>query len=149
MRPTMPEPDKTIDRADAAGRAPSQTLSPEIEAEIEAAMADLDQAAQAAEAEAAASPRAGGTGPNTGGRGGRKIRGPRVVQAGREHRTGKVVSVGPNDIFVEFGPKELGVVERMQFKDDELPAVGGDLELVISRYDSNESLYLCARPGTV
>ncbi len=142
MRPTMPEPEKTIDRADSAGGAPSQNLSPEIEAEIEAAMADIDQAAEAAEAEAAAKP-------NTGGKGGRKIRGPRVVHAGREHRTGKVVSVGPNDIFVEFGPKELGVVERMQFKDDELPTVGGDLELIVSRYDSNESLYICARPGTV
>ncbi len=45
------------------------------------------------------------------------LRGPRVVHAGREHRTGIVVSVGPSDLFVEFGPKELGVVDRNQWKE--------------------------------
>ena len=30
-----------------------------------------------------------------------KIRGPRVVESGREKRRGVVVSVGPEDIFVE------------------------------------------------
>lgn len=137
----MPESEKTIERADTVGGSSSQNLTPEIEAEIEAAMADIDQAAKAEE-EADAG-KAGG-----GGRG--KIRGPRVVQAGREHRTGKVVSVGPSDIFVEFGPKELGVVERVQFPDDaDLPKVGDDLPLIVNRFDSNESIYICSRPGSV
>ncbi len=78
-----------------------------------------------------------------------KLRGPRVVQAGREHRTGKIVSVGPSDIFVEFGPKELGVMERSQFKDDELPTPGDAMEVVITRYEAQESLYICIRPGSV
>lgn len=139
----MPESEKTIERADNVGGSSSQNLTPEIEAEIEAAMADIDQAAEAAEAEDAART-------NTSAKGGGKIRGPRVVQAGREHRTGKVVSVGPNDIFVEFGPKELGVVERVQFPDDaELPKVGDDLALIVNRFDSNESLFICSRPGSV
>ena len=139
----MPDSEKTIERADSVGGSSSQNLTPEIEAEIAAAMADIDQAAEAAEAADAAKP-------NTGGKGRGKIRGPRVVQAGREHRTGKVVSVGPNDIFVEFGPKELGVVERTQFPEEaDLPKVGDDLALVVNRFDSSESLFICSRPGTV
>ncbi len=77
------------------------------------------------------------------------VRGPRVVQSGREHRTGKVVSVGPQDIFIEFGPKELGVLPRLQFKDDELPAVGSELEVIVDKFSAEESLFICSRPGAV
>ncbi len=77
------------------------------------------------------------------------LRGPRVVSAGREHRTGKVVSVGPSDIFLEFGPKELGVAPRVQWPEDQLPVVGADLEVVIDRFEAAESLFVCSRPGTV
>jgi small subunit ribosomal protein S1 len=76
------------------------------------------------------------------------IRGPRVVQAGREIRPGVVVSVGPSDIFVEFGPKDLGVVPRDQFKEEELPTVGAQLEVVVTQRDP-DGLLICARPGTV
>lgn len=83
-----------------------------------------------------------------------KLRGPRVVQGGREHRSGAVVSVGPSDIFVEFGPKELGVVERLQFKDKEgnepnLPKVGDQLQVVVQRHEPGENLFICVLPGTV
>lgn len=81
--------------------------------------------------------------------GGPPIRGPRVVQSGREHRTGRVVSVGPEDIFLEFGPKELGVVTRIQFKDEELPKVGDAFEVVVDKYEKDENLYICSRPGQV
>jgi small subunit ribosomal protein S1 len=77
------------------------------------------------------------------------IRGPRVVQSGREYRTGKVVSVGPSDIFIEFGPKELGVCQRIQFKDDEVPAVGAEIEVVVERFSAEESLFICRKPGSV
>lgn len=77
------------------------------------------------------------------------IRGPRVVQSGREHRTGKVVSVGPTDIFIEFGPKELGVVQRAQFNDDEVPTVGAEIEVVVERFSAEESLFICRKPGSV
>jgi small subunit ribosomal protein S1 len=76
------------------------------------------------------------------------IRGPRVVQAGREMRPGTVVSVGPSDIFVEFGPKDLGVVGRDQFKEDEVPVVGQQIELVVQQRDP-DGLLICARPGSV
>lgn len=77
------------------------------------------------------------------------IRGPRVVQSGREHRAGKVVSVGPTDIFIEFGPKELGVLPRIQFKEEELPKAGDNLEVVIDKFEKDESLFICSRPGQV
>lgn len=77
------------------------------------------------------------------------IRGPRVVQAGREHRHGRVVSVGPDDIFIEFSPKELGVAKRSQWPDEELPKVNDDLEVVVDRHDANEQLFICSRPGAV
>ena len=106
-------------------------LDAQTNAEIEAAMSEM---AAASDAE---------------GKGGsKKIRGPRVVRGGREHRTGKVVSVGATDLFVEFGPKELGVVDVSQFKDAK-PNVGDDLEVAVQRYDSAESLYICALPGSV
>lgn len=78
-----------------------------------------------------------------------KVHGPRVVQAGREHRAGTVVSVGPTDIFIEFGPKELGVAPRLQWPDDQLPVVGTELEVVVDRYETAESIFICSRPGTV
>jgi small subunit ribosomal protein S1 len=106
-------------------------LDAQTEAEIEAAMADLD-AAGAAEA-----PKAPGS-----------IRGPREVRGGREHRTGSVVSVGTTDVFVEFGPKELGVVDIQQFKESK-PNPGDQLEVVVQRYDAGESLYICVLPGAV
>ncbi|MBC7834806.1 MAG: S1 RNA-binding domain-containing protein [Phycisphaerales bacterium] len=77
------------------------------------------------------------------------IRGPRVVQAGREHRTATVVSVGPSDVFLEFGPKELGVAPRLQWSDEELPKVGSQLEVVVERFEPGESLFVCSRPGVV
>jgi small subunit ribosomal protein S1 len=77
------------------------------------------------------------------------LKGPRVVQAGREYRTGTVVSVGPTDIFLEFGPKELGVLPRLQFQDDELPAAGSQLEVAIDRFETSENIFICSRPGAV
>jgi small subunit ribosomal protein S1 len=77
------------------------------------------------------------------------IRGPRVVQGGREHRTGTVVSVGPEDIFLEFGPKELGVVTRSQFTEETLPKVGESLQVVVQRVDADQNLSICVPPGAV
>ncbi len=132
-----------VEQASAANEAmaPKNTDAAELDAqtnaEIEAAMSEL--AGAGAAAATAGGESAGGAG---------KIRGPRVVRGGREHRTGKVVSVGATDLFVEFGPKELGVVDVTQFK-EEKPKVGDDLEVSVQRYDSAESLYICALPGAV
>ncbi len=107
-------------------------LDAETLAEIEAAMDDLTEAAGAQP-----------------GAGRKPIRGPREVRGGREHRTGTVVSVG-TDVFVEFGPKELGVVEMSQWKEaQDKPQVGEQLEVVVQRFEPTESLFICALPGAV
>jgi ribosomal protein S1 len=77
------------------------------------------------------------------------IRGPRVVEGGREYRTGTVISIGPEDVFIEFGPKELGVVSRTQYTEQDLPVVGEELKVVVERFNADESLLICARPGVV
>lgn len=77
------------------------------------------------------------------------LKGPRVVSAGREHRTGTVVSVGPTDLFIEFGPKELGVAAKTQWPDDQTPAVGSQVEVVIDKFEAGENLFVCSRPGSV
>jgi|GEM_PF-1027472 len=77
------------------------------------------------------------------------IRGPRIIQGGREHRKGLVVSVGPDDIFIEFGPKELGVAQRGQWPEEELPKAGDTVEVVVERFNPNEMLYICLRPGAI
>ncbi len=128
----VPEPVK-VRAAQESGVMKTTELDAQTNAEIEAAMSEMVDAGAA-----------DGGGHGVKGR----IRGPRVVRGGREHRTGKVVSVGVSDVFIEFGPKELGVVDVAQFK-EEKPKVGDDLEVAVERYDSAESLYICALPGAV
>jgi small subunit ribosomal protein S1 len=109
-------------------------ITAEMHAEIEAAMKELEEA-KAAEGPAKNKPQA--------------IRGPRVVTAGREHRRGKVVAVGPSDIFVEFGPKELGIVPRAQYPEDQIPAKDSEIEVVIDKFETSENIFICSRPGAV
>lgn len=134
----QPATETTTPHAHAAHAATVASSNPviteEMNAEIEAAMKDLEKVqAEAPKPKAAAAP----------------IRGPRVIQGGREHRPGKVVSVGPDDIFIEFGPKELGVVPRIQFSDEDLPKVGDTLEVIVNKFEASESLFICSRPGSV
>jgi small subunit ribosomal protein S1 len=114
-------------------------LTAEMNAEIDAAMRQMDAAPRHDPKPAAAS----------GPKGPAHIRGPRVVQAGREHRTGKVITVGPTDIFVEFGPKELGIVPRIQFPEDQLPVKDQELQVVVDKFEASEGIFLCSRPGAV
>lgn len=118
-------------------------LTAELNAEIDAAMAELDRETEAAAKNLDKARASSGSGRPA------HIRGPRLVQAGREHRTGQVVTVGPTDIFVEFGPKELGIVPRLQFKEEELPKAGDQLELVVDKFEASESIFICSRPGSV
>ncbi|MFG0304665.1 MAG: S1 RNA-binding domain-containing protein, partial [Phycisphaerales bacterium JB040] len=119
--------------AEKAGPETPAKLDDRTLAEIDAAMAELDAESGVG---APGQPRKAA------------VRGPRKVEGGREHRTGTVVSVGATDIFVEFGPKELGVVEASQYA-DALPKVGDAIEVVVQKYEASESIYICVRPGTV
>ncbi len=138
--PTAPAPIPTPAPAQTPPTAPAKPLiSDELEREIAEAMEELA-------AEQHAPQPAGQHGAATGRP---AIRGPRVVRAGREHRAGKVVSVGPTDIFVEFGPKELGVASRQGWPEAELPKPNDTLEVVVDRFDAGEGLFICSRPGAV
>ncbi|HEX8876563.1 MAG TPA: S1 RNA-binding domain-containing protein [Phycisphaerales bacterium] len=137
---THSDPNQSIT---TAGKPADGDLTAELNAEIDAAMAELDREADAAAKNLDKARVASGSGRPA------HIRGPRVVQAGREHRTGQVVSVGPTDIFVEFGPKELGIVPRLQFKEEEVPKTGDTVELVVDKFEASESLFICSRPGSV
>lgn len=134
-----PQPETT---AQASETMPTtEALSDELSKQIDAAM------------EASTPPAAGTQGGGTGKRPGQSgIRGPRVVGGqGRPNlREGKVVNVTESDIFLEFGPKELGIVSRDQWREGEnLPEAGQDLEVIIERFDKAESIYVCARPGAI
>ncbi|MBX3315555.1 MAG: S1 RNA-binding domain-containing protein [Phycisphaeraceae bacterium] len=117
-------------------------LSPEIQAELDAAMADLGVESDRPGAPKPTPRPMGGASPAP-------IRGPRVVSAGREHRSGKVVSVGPTDIFIEFGPKLIGLVERTQYVEAELPKVGDEIEVIVTRRDPKDGILICSKPGAV
>ena len=137
---------------DASGRAPvpntrdvlravtgeGASLDAELSAEIDALVADF-ASAEDNKAKTAIKPQQAAA-----------IRGPRLVQSGREYRTGTVVSVGPSDIFLDFGPKELGVIQRIEYKtEEELPKVGDKIEVVINRFEAAEQLFICSKPGAV
>ncbi|UYV12720.1 MAG: S1 RNA-binding domain-containing protein [Phycisphaera sp.] len=131
---------KPADDESAPGGMPTtQPLSDELSKQIDAAMEASTPADQA--------------GPGKGmGKGGKPggIRGPRVVGGQPSMRTGKVVNVTENDIFLEFGPKELGIVSRDQWREGEnLPETGQELEVIIERFDKAESIFVCARPGAI
>ncbi|MGP1346283.1 MAG: 30S ribosomal protein S1 [Phycisphaerales bacterium] len=126
----------------APERPSGNDLSAEVSAQADAAM---NAALDAQHAPKPAAPAPAGTDQDRP----KAIRGPRVVEGGREYRTGTVISIGPEDIFIEFGPKELGVISRQQFTDEELPAIGEQFQVAVERFNADESLYICARPGTV
>lgn len=130
-------------------RASEAQVDDQVQAELDAAMGELEAAGLTGPADDAPKPTPKSAPTEDGGKK-KAIRGPRVVQAGREHRKGIVASVGPNDVFLEFGPKELGVIERSNWKEDETaPAVGEEIEVIVLRYDKNENIFLCSRPGTI
>ncbi|TVS07914.1 MAG: S1 RNA-binding domain-containing protein [Phycisphaerales bacterium] len=142
--PSETDPNQAQPAEAQPGEAPPPTpakLSDELEAEIDDAMAAMEREGSLEAPKQQPAPAGGAAKP--------AIRGPRVVSGGREHRTGAVVSIGPTDIFVEFGPKELGVVEKSQFGDKPLPEKGDQVELVVNRFDPAESIFICTLPGQV
>ena len=65
----------------------------------------------------------------------------------RQFKTGTVVSIHNDDVFVEFGPKSQGVCPLTQF--DEPPQPGARLDFVVERYDQNEGILVLSRQGAV
>jgi small subunit ribosomal protein S1 len=103
-----------------------------LEAEIQAALGDMS-----VEDMLDFDDRGGG-----GGKGGRSGKG-----GDRETRTGTVVRVDREDVFVEFGPKSLGICPLSHFT--EKPRTGERLEFIVERFDRNEGVLLLSRTGAV
>ena len=74
-------------------------------------------------------------------------RGAAPKSGGRQMRTGRVVQVHGQDVFVEFGPKSQGVCPIAHF--EEPPALGESFDFVVERLDPFENMLILARPGQV
>ena len=76
-----------------------------------------------------------------------KPKSPEPAGSDKSVRRGKIVSVGKDDAFVDFGGKSQGIVSLTQFLDDALPVVGQEMEFNVDRYDSAEGLLILSRKG--
>lgn len=100
------------------------SLPPELEAELQEALGDasLDDIVKQ-----------GGTGAA-------------AVEAEPESRhQARVVSVHRDDVFVDFGQRNQGVVPLKQF--EQPPEVGALIDVIVSSFDADEGLYQLTRPG--
>ncbi len=120
VRPTGMEPPRTRIR-----------LSDEEEQEIEAALAELD--------ELAATP----AGPASGQAAVADV--VRPLEPG-QRRSGKVIAIHGDDIFVQLESKSEGVLPIDQFEDQERPVVGQTVNVVIDRYDPLGGLWMLRLP---
>lgn len=114
----------------------SEGLDPQTQAELDAAMADLDMesmlsggATGAGADQTSAQPQA-----------------TRRLNPG-DKTTGRIVSVTPNDVFVELGPKRQGVCDIIQFETQ--PKVGDPIDVIVQRFDGGEGLFYLTRVGAV
>lgn len=98
-------------------------LSPELEQEYQAALGDLSLDALMNEA-------AGGEA---------------VPELSAESRvTGRIAKIHREDVFVDLGGRNQGIVPLRQF--DQPPEEGVEIELLVVRFDAEEGLYDLSRP---
>jgi len=57
-------------------------------------------------------------------------------------RKGTITHVGREDVFVEFGPREQGVVPLAHFSEN--PDAGTLVQVHVDSYDAKEGIYLCS-----
>ncbi len=63
--------------------------------------------------------------------------------------TGTVVGVSGDDVFLEFGAKEQGVVPRSQFGKKEPLEAGRRVDVTVERYDADTGLLIVGRKGSI
>jgi ribosomal protein S1 len=98
-------------------------LSPELEAEYQAALGDLSFDAILSQTDA----------------------GELEAEVAPESRvTGRVARIHNEDVFVELGGRNQGIVPLRQF--DSPPKEGEQLELLVVRFDEEEGIYELSRP---
>jgi len=111
---------------------------PDLDAELEAAMAGFDESAFEVNnpGRLPREDRAGGQAPK-GGRGQESRQGPQI---------GKVISVRGKSVFVDLGAKSEGVIPTDQFTGD-LPQPGDSIEVRVDRFDTEEGILLLSLKG--
>jgi small subunit ribosomal protein S1 len=57
---------------------------------------------------------------------------------GKQVRRGRIVSMSPDEAFVELGGKSQGIVQLQQFV--EAPVVGQEMDFIVERYDEREGV---------
>ena len=60
----------------------------------------------------------------------------------RGFREGTVAGVTKDDVFVEFGPRDQGVVPFEQFAEE--PAVGSTVRVFVEQFDRKEGIWSCS-----
>ena len=110
---------------------PPSGLEAELQREIDAALGDMS-VEELIDAEA-------GTAPRDGDQGGGQ----------RDARHGRVVAVHGEDIFVDMGGKNQGVITVSQFDEGQVPKAGDVIEVVVKGYDEADGLLLLGKPGAV
>lgn len=116
--------------SDPTGPTPTDNnLDPELQKEIEDSLGDMSiEEMMMQSAPPAASPKA------------RSVREGQTV-------TGKVAAVQGEDIFIDFGGKDQGVLPASQFGPDEpLPEVGSSYEVRADSFDNSEGLWKLSKP---
>jgi len=117
---------------------PGGGLDPDVQREIDDALGDMSiEQLLAAEEAAEAGPAAAAK---------------RPAPAGKDvdTRIGRVLAIQGDDIFVDLGGKDQGVVPAEQFGEDEpLPEVGQGIEVNVEGYDEAEGLLMLSRKGAV
>lgn len=122
-------------------------LDAHLAAEIEEALGDMSVGDLMAADESKSAPparrptrtpqRAGRSGPGT----------IPAARSERERKTGTIMQVHGNDVFVEFGPRKQGVCPLAQFP--EPPALGASMEFIVDRFDKEDGLLILSREGSV
>ncbi len=67
------------------------------------------------------------------------------LEADSKHRA-RIIAVRKDDVFVELGSREQGVVPLQQFKT--APVAGGMIEVIVHRFNPDDGLYELILPGT-
>jgi small subunit ribosomal protein S1 len=129
-----PAPDETDDPAERQARE-KQQLDAELERELEAALgsASIDDLLAADEAQQQEQARARAAGGEEEG----------------DVRTGRVIAVQGDDVFVDLGGKDQGVLPAGQFEDEPLPEPGATVEVTVEGVNEDEGLLVLSRKGAV
>lgn len=62
-------------------------------------------------------------------------------------RRGKIIRVGKDDVFIDFGGKSQGVCSILEFEEE--PKVGQEMDFAVERFDARDGLLILHRKGAL